>query len=655
VIPERFKGKGRWSLIVGALLATLTLGAVMAFASGFGATTAFAASSDVVTTTIELNNNEAPAGEDCPDEPGAYWHFVTSPNGGGAAFVEFHLNLGDGTYDIDDFIKNGDQDDNVFVKVPDGKSLDDLLTEGSTADITGSARKFQLSHICVGASETSTLTEVRDGDGNDVTGTALALGAVVHDHAKVEADDSSTPEGTVDFAFYKGTDEAPCSGDAVTNETEVALVNGEADSQNTAALGAGSYGYIVTYHSGDDSAWQDSQGDCEPFTINKAQLTIVTQIHDANHGDVGGSTSVALGSVVHDTATVSGVNPAFPITLVVSFTLNGGAVANDASADGTATARSVDSDPLGAGSYTYAASVAGDSNYEGGVSGDEPLTVDKGTLNIDTLIHDSNDNTVTFVPVLGVVHDTAQLTGATTGFDPTPGNVSFVFYNTLDCTGDSVSKSNIGADAKTGDPRSEDVGPLGSGAYSFQASFANDANYNDAGPSGCEPLSVRTFGKTMGFWGNVNGIAKINLAGGYAANAVNIGRGANVDTSGEAAKILPNQLNACGKGLVIFTVGPQTATAACKLATGININSLNTLAAQTLALGYNIKLVAGFTGQPLSALNCAPVLGLTGASTVNDAFAKAVSLINGSSTGGATTQSQIGLMNTLLGCINAEA
>ncbi len=425
--PKQFRRRGRWAIFVGMLLATLTFGAVMAFAS-----------SSSVTTSIPLNNNTAEQGTDCPDAAGAFWHFVTSPNGGGAAFVEFHLNLGGpGTYDTTVFIKNGIQEDNVFVKVPAGYSLDSLITAGSTAEITGEANKFQLSHTCGGASGTSTLTEVRDGEGSDVTGSALALGSVVHDHAKVEADDSSTPEGTVDFAFYKGTSEDPCSGETVTNETGVALVNGEADSQNTAALGAGSYGYIVSYDSSDDDQWLDSTGDCEPFTINKAQLEVSTQIHDALHGNVGGLVSVALGSVVHDTATVTGGVDGFPIP-AISFTLNGNPAANADPAETGFAASTVDSDPLGAGSYTYVASVAGDDNYIGDLGDDEPLTVDKGNLSIVTNIHDDAHNVVTFVPVLGNVHDTATISGANSNFAPNADAVGFAFYNTIDCTGEGA-------------------------------------------------------------------------------------------------------------------------------------------------------------------------------------------------------------------------
>ena len=190
--------------------------------------------------------------------------------------------------------------------------------------------------------------------------------------------------------------------------------------------------------------------------------------------------------------------------------------------------------------------------------------------------------------------------------------------------------------------------------YGFKATVAGNANYVGA-TSACEPFSVASIGKTMGYWGNKNGIARILANGGYAANAVDIGRGALIDTQAESKKVLPNTLNACGKGSpVIFS--DQTATKDCSVATGINKDSLNTLAAQTLALGYNIKILPSFSGQTLASLACTQyaTAGLTGSSTVNQTFTAAVALINGSASGGTTTQSQIGAMNQLLGCVNRE-
>ncbi len=197
------------------------------------------------------------------------------------------------------------------------------------------------------------------------------------------------------------------------------------------------------------------------------------------------------------------------------------------------------------------------------------------------------------------------------------------------------------------------------GSYGYQATYSGNGNYN-VSTGVCEPFSVFQPGKTMGYWGNKNGQKNITDNGGYPNNPVNIGRGANIDSSAKSLKVLPNTLNACGKGSpVIFTVGAQTANTDCTLANGVNKSSLNTLAAQTLALGYNLKpaLRPGFAGQTIGQLQCTAYLtaGLTGTSTVNDAFNAAVALINGSAAGGTTTQTQIGGMNSLLGCLNREA
>jgi hypothetical protein len=162
----------------------------------------------------------------------------------------------------------------------------------------------------------------------------------------------------------------------------------------------------------------------------------------------------------------------------------------------------------------------------------------------------------------------------------------------------------------------------------------------------------------MGYWGNTNGIARIIAAGGYAAKHQLIGRGSDIDTQGEAAKVLPNTGNACGKGTpFIFVTGAQTATKDCTLATGVNFGTLNTAASQTLALGYNLAMVYTFTGQTIGGVFCtayAAGAGLTATSTVDAAFARAVVLINGSASGGTTTQTQLGNLNLLLNCLNRE-
>jgi len=112
-------------------------------------------------STLPLHNNTAESGTDCPDTVNDYWHFVLTPNNGSLSFVSITLNL-DGTtktFSGSDIIPNGTQTDNVFVEVPAGFSLDDLLTSGSSAVVSPSAdpetNLFNLSHVCDGSGDPS--------------------------------------------------------------------------------------------------------------------------------------------------------------------------------------------------------------------------------------------------------------------------------------------------------------------------------------------------------------------------------------------------------------------------------------------------------------------------------------------------------------------
>ena len=262
------------------------------------------------------------------------------------------------------------------------------------------------------------------------------------------------------------------------------------------------------------------------------------------------------------------------------------------------------------------------------------------------------------------VHDYATVTSDGNPAADVPGGstVVFYFFKNGTCTGDPVT----GTDTKNiagASPASVDNGFPQSitalGSYAYKAFFysGNLALLTDA-EGECEPFTVANqLGKTMGFWGNNNGVAYITGHGGYAGNNVDIGRGSTINTQGEAAKVLPSTLNACGKGTpFIYTVGAQTASAACKLATGINVGAFNTNTSQLLAISYNIIFVGNYPGQTLGNLGCGAYVtaGLSTSSTVENARDAARGLVNQSSTGGTTTQTNIGAMNQLLGCLNRE-
>lgn len=493
----------------------------------------------------------------------------------------------------------------------------------------------------------------------------VPLGSSVHDKATVTTSDGAAipDHSKISFYFWKnGTcDGTPLAGPddhTISGASPLAEDNGQPEGP----LGAGSYSYQANFTSGDPTTVSDGEGDCEPLTVSKGTLHISTDVHlDPGHSTF---TSAALGSTVHDHATVTGEVTGIPKAHAVTFafytngscnTGTGSSVSNTGNDNGVGTGvRSASSSALAAGSYSYLATQASDDNYDvTDDTGCEPLTIDKANTTIVTHVHNAShvDITNTIVATGTSIHDNATV-GTKIGSFTIGGTVTFSFFTNGSCTGTASSTQTVAIGSESAAQTITTVG-----AYAYSAKYNGDGNYNASSNSDCEPLSVAQFGKTMGFWGNTNGIAAINVAGGYSSNPVLIGRGSNINSSALSLKVLPNTLNACGKGSpFVFATGAQTASKDCTVATGINTGTLNTNSAQTLALGYNIKLVTQFSGESIASLGCLAYLtaGLTGSNTVTDAFAKAVTLIDGSAAGGTTTQTQLGTMNLLLNCLNRD-
>ena len=152
--------------------------------------------------------------------------------------------------------------------------------------------------------------------------------------------------------------------------------------------------------------------------------SVSTSIKDSSGSTVTG----ALGEKVYDTATVTGTagpatgtvtynfyNTSTPIygvtipTTTQTVTLSGGTVAHT-----SATAA------LGAGTYSYIATYSGDSNYASAIGTVEPLTINKGTITLNTTIYNAANNSVVTgaLPLGSSVYDTVSFTGAVAGFTP---------------------------------------------------------------------------------------------------------------------------------------------------------------------------------------------------------------------------------------------
>src|SRR5439155_290461 len=277
---------------------------------------------------------------------------------------------------------------------------------------------------------------------------------------------------------------------ATAVETLAGGGNGEPRSEATGALAAGGYRFKATVAGDANYVGDTSAG--EPFTVDKAQLSVTTTVHDASHAVIADNAHVPLGTNAHDNANVTGGVSGFPVP-AVSFTFDGSGIASNGSTESGFDATSVATGALGAGDYLFKATVAGNANYVGATSTDEPFTVDKAQLLMDSQVHNAAhvDETNASVPLGSVLHDTARITdGLVDGLSPAP--ITFRFYSNGTCDGAGSAVANVGADE--GAParhRSAASNPLAAGHYSYKAFVADNADYLGT-DSGCEPFSVNT-------------------------------------------------------------------------------------------------------------------------------------------------------------------
>src|SRR2546428_9350 len=248
---------------------------------------------------------------------------------------------------------------------------------------------------------------------------------------------------------------------------EAVTISGTAirDSSSTSALPAGSYSFQASWPG--DSNYNSATSDCEPLTVNKASTTTATEIHDASHTVV---TSVALGTTVHDKATISGQVSGFTIGGTVTYTYFSTASACTGSSSTETVSVGSESGnhgPLAAGAYSFKATYNGDANYVGSTAACEPLTVNKGPPPLSTAIAPASP-----VALGTAVHDTATFSGLTSGFSPT-GTVTYKFF-TGSCSGslstlfsgDGMEDVTIGSGSAI--PDSSATSALPAGSYSFQ-------------------------------------------------------------------------------------------------------------------------------------------------------------------------------------------
>src|SRR5262249_17535002 len=143
----------------------------------------------------------------------------------------------------------------------------------------------------------------------------------LHDNATLNgATAGFTPTGAVTFTFSGGAlGAAPGSPEAGFYAT----------SGETAARAAlpTAHRFSAAYagHSNQNAI---SAGYPHPatFFVDKMSLTLTTTVHSAGHGVVANGAHVALGSVLHDNAALTGAVTGFTPTGAITFSFSGGAL-----------------------------------------------------------------------------------------------------------------------------------------------------------------------------------------------------------------------------------------------------------------------------------------------------------------------------------------
>jgi hypothetical protein len=302
--------------------------------------------------------------------------------------------------------------------------------------------------LTISKADSSTSTDIHDDTTHAVV-TSVALGSTVHDSAAVSSlNNSFTIGGNVSFTFYNN---GTCAGSGTAAGT-VAVSSGVAHpSSSEGPLAAGSYSFKATYSG--DSNYNGSSSACEPFKVNKANVNVTTQVHNASHTDITGGI-LSPGTAVHDKATVGTQVNGFVIGGTVTYNFYNtydctGAVASTQTV-AVGTESSTITPPSGA--HSYCVTYNGDSNYNSSTSAPEPFTI-LGKENGLTLGYYGNQN------------GQFDLTGSKTGTTLKTG-----IYNTLFAPTTGLLAKNA----------TQSVLVDGSGNYkllSFFSSYANVRSY----------------------------------------------------------------------------------------------------------------------------------------------------------------------------------
>ena len=349
----------------------------------------------------------------------------------------------------------------------------------------------------VGGTGTAADTDLSDGD-------SVAIGTSIYDTATVTG--AATPNPTVTYHIA-----GPFSGAfAATNCDAGTAIGTGANSDVQTLTDAGRYELWATTAANANNEAATSTCGSETLIVPLNKPSIVTHLHNAgSDGLVGGTgtaadtdlsdgDSVAIGTSIYDTATVTGAATPNPtVTYHIAGPFSGAFAATNCDA-GTAIGTGANSDVqtlTDAGRYELWATTAANANNEAATStcGSETLIVPLNKPSIVTHLHNAGSDGLVggtgtaadtdlsdgdSVAIGTSIYDTATVTGAAT---PNPT----VTYHIAGPFSGAFAATNCDAGTAIGTGANSDVQTLtDAGRYELWATTAANAN-NEAATSTC--------------------------------------------------------------------------------------------------------------------------------------------------------------------------
>ena len=332
-------------------------------------------------------------------------------------------------------------------------------------------------------------------DSNVANGGHVAIGTVVYDTALLTGE-TSDASGTV--TYYVEKSDAACSIAGATSLGAKTVTAGAVPNSNTFTFSSAGTYYFWAVYGGDDNNNGDTSGcDTEIVVVDKNSPDITTQVkNDADDSNVANGGHVAIGTVVYDTALLTGEtsDASGTVTYYVEKSDAACSIAGATSLGAkTVTAGAVpDSNTFtfsSAGTYYFWAVYGGDDNNNGDTSGcdTEIVVVDKNSPDITTQVkNDADDSNVAnggHVAIGTVVYDTALLTGETSDAS---GTVTY-YVEKSDAACSIAGATSLGAKTVTAGavPDSNTFTFSSAGTYYFWAVYGGDDN-NNGDTSGCD-------------------------------------------------------------------------------------------------------------------------------------------------------------------------